>query len=192
MAAPAAHCLPSRLHPAPLGPCALPPSPGRVQDAVAELAAAHFVGVLMRLRRRLAPLLLPPRFDSPRDIRWHAADASVAPIWDAELAGEAAGSGKLDTSFLAFSGARRPRRRCSLRPSSWGLLLFAFVGHALQSVWGRRGKASHPLSHPPGPRPPDAAAAVPSPQCAAPRASRCMWASTRTRTLSPPGCRRRR
>lgn len=53
------------------------------QDAVADLADAHFVGVLMRQRRRLAHLLLPPRFDSPRDIRWHGADAAVEPLWDA-------------------------------------------------------------------------------------------------------------
>jgi hypothetical protein len=53
------------------------------QDAVADLADAHFVGVLMRQRRRLAHLLLPPRFDSPRDIRWHGADAAAEPIWDA-------------------------------------------------------------------------------------------------------------
>ena len=57
------------------------------QDTVAELAEAHFVGVLMRVRRRLAALLLPLRFDSLRDIRWHAADAAVAPIWDAGAAG---------------------------------------------------------------------------------------------------------
>lgn len=74
----------------PVADCALPqtavrPLPGcGVQDSVADLAAAHFVGVLMRLRRRLAPLLLPPRFDSPRDIRWHSAvDPLVEPIWDA-------------------------------------------------------------------------------------------------------------
>lgn len=64
----------------PRGP---PPTPG-AQDTVADLAGAHFVGVLMRLRSRLAPLLLPPRFDSPRDIRWHSAvDPLIEPIWDA-------------------------------------------------------------------------------------------------------------
>ena len=53
---------------------------------MADLPTAHFVGVLMRLRRRLAPLLLPPRFDSPRDIRWHGADAGAQPLWTAGAA----------------------------------------------------------------------------------------------------------
>ncbi|KAL4447190.1 hypothetical protein ABPG77_007223 [Micractinium sp. CCAP 211/92] len=74
------------------------------QDTVADLAAAHFVGVLMRLRSRLAELLLPPRFDSPRDIRWHSAvDPLVEPIWDAELAAEAVAAGHRSTNYLAFS-----------------------------------------------------------------------------------------
>ncbi|KAL4443720.1 hypothetical protein ABPG75_011457 [Micractinium tetrahymenae] len=74
------------------------------QDTVADLAAARFVGVLMRLRSRLAPLLLPPRFDSPRDIRWHSAlDPLVEPIWDAELAAEAVAAGQRSINYLAFS-----------------------------------------------------------------------------------------
>lgn len=55
----------------------------------------------MRLRRRLAPLLLPPLFDSPRDIRWHsAADPAAEPAWDPEMAG-----GARDANYLGFSGA---------------------------------------------------------------------------------------
>ncbi|PSC72831.1 60S ribosomal export NMD3-like [Micractinium conductrix] len=74
------------------------------QDTVADLAAARFVGVLMRMRRRLAPLLLPPRFDSPRDIRWHSAtDASVEPIWDTEAVAAAVAAGHRSTNYLAFS-----------------------------------------------------------------------------------------
>lgn len=42
-----------------------------LQEVLGDVELARFVGVLMRLRRRLRPLLLPPRFDSPRDIRWH-------------------------------------------------------------------------------------------------------------------------
>ncbi len=74
---------------------ASPASPAvNAQDTVADLAAAHFVGVLMRLRSRLAELLLPPRFDSPRDIRWHSAvDPLVEPIWDAGAQGGGGGGG---------------------------------------------------------------------------------------------------
>lgn len=53
------------------------------QDTVADAPTAKFVGVLMRLRQRLTPLLLPPRFDSPRDIRWHSVYAAAAPVWEA-------------------------------------------------------------------------------------------------------------
>lgn len=93
-----------------MSPCARaniasPHPQNTVQDAVVGLASAHFVGVLMRVRRRLAPLLLPPRFDSPRDIRWHSApDALVPPIWGAEAAAEAAAAGVRDTNYIAFSG----------------------------------------------------------------------------------------
>ena len=76
------------------------------QDAVADLPSAHFVGVLQRLRKRLAPLLLPPRFDSPRDIRWHsAADALAEPVWDLEAAAEAGVAPGRDGNYIAFSGA---------------------------------------------------------------------------------------
>jgi pullulanase/glycogen debranching enzyme len=74
------------------------------QDAVADLPSAHFVGVLQRLRQRLAPLLLPPRFDSPRDIRWHSAsDAAAEPVWDVEAAAEAGVVPERDGNYIGFS-----------------------------------------------------------------------------------------
>ena len=50
------------------------------QDDVADVEMAHFVGVVSRLRRKLAYLLLPPRFDSPRDIAWYNAHGGE-PEW---------------------------------------------------------------------------------------------------------------
>lgn len=73
------------------------------QDTVADAPTAKFVGVLMRLRQRLTPLLLPPRFDSPRDIRWHSVDAAAAPVWEADLAADMAAVGNTATNYLAFS-----------------------------------------------------------------------------------------
>ena len=72
---------------------------------MADLPSAHFVGVLQRLRQRLGPLLLPPRFDSPRDIRWHSAgDALAEPVWDVEAAAEAGVVPERDGNYIAFSG----------------------------------------------------------------------------------------
>lgn len=88
-------------------PTSLPP-PYPTQDAVADLPSAHFVGVLQRVRQRLAPLLLPPRFDSPRDIRWHSAsDAAAEPVWDVEAAAEAGVTPGRDGHYIAFSGGAR-------------------------------------------------------------------------------------
>lgn len=53
------------------------------QQDVADVEMARFVGVVSRLRRKLSPLLLPPRFDSPRDIAWHSASGSE-PEWIGE------------------------------------------------------------------------------------------------------------
>ena len=52
----------------------------------------RFVGIMLRWRRRLANLLLPPRFDSPRKLSWHGADGNE-PVWE-----EGAGQ-----DFLGFS-----------------------------------------------------------------------------------------
>ena len=84
---------------------------------MADLPSAHFVGVLQRLRQRLPPLLLPPRFDSPRDIRWHAAsDAAAEPVWDVEAAAEAGVVPERDGNYIAFSGGTRggwlAKRQC--------------------------------------------------------------------------------
>lgn len=99
---------------------------------MADLAAAHFVGVLMRLRARLAPLLLPPRFDSPRDIRWHSAvDPRVEPIWDAEALELAVAGGARDTNYIAFSGGRGFIECCS---AGWDLLLGVVVRRATAGV----------------------------------------------------------
>jgi pullulanase/glycogen debranching enzyme len=50
-------------------------------EDVADVEMARFVGVVSRLRRKLAHLLLPPKFDSPRDITWHGANAANEPEW---------------------------------------------------------------------------------------------------------------
>ena len=51
------------------------------QDAVPAGSMARFVGVLGRLRSRLAPLLAPPEFTSARQITWHGAAAGEpAPV----------------------------------------------------------------------------------------------------------------
>lgn len=50
-------------------------------EDVADLEMARFVGVVSRLRRKLAHLLLPPKFDSPRDLTWHGATATNEPEW---------------------------------------------------------------------------------------------------------------
>jgi isoamylase len=55
------------------------------QEAALDVELARFAGALARLRRRLAPLLAPPLFDSPRDISWHGASGGEpewAPEWD--------------------------------------------------------------------------------------------------------------
>jgi hypothetical protein len=65
------------------------------QEVTADVEVARFVGVLMRLRRRLARLLLPPSFDAPRDLTWHGA-AGGEPDWE----GAAAGAG--DSNYLAL------------------------------------------------------------------------------------------
>lgn len=48
---------------------------------VADVEMARFVGVVSRLRRKLAHLLLPPKFDSPRNLTWHGATATNEPEW---------------------------------------------------------------------------------------------------------------
>ena len=53
--------------------------PTLAQDAVPAGSMARFVGVLACLRARLAPLLAPPQFSSPRQITWHGA-AAGAPL----------------------------------------------------------------------------------------------------------------
>lgn len=62
---------------------------GDVQD---DGEMSRFVGIMVRWRRRLASLLLPPRFDSPRNLSWHRADGNE-PVWE-----EGAGQ-----DFLGFS-----------------------------------------------------------------------------------------
>lgn len=52
----------------------------------------RFIGVMVRWRRKLSNLLLPPKFDSPRHIAWHGADGGQ-PDWED-------GPGQ---SFLGFS-----------------------------------------------------------------------------------------
>jgi hypothetical protein len=58
----------------------------------------------MRLRVALAPVLLTPLFDSPRDLRWHAASGGE-PAWDACAVDAGAGDGShfSGCNFLAFS-----------------------------------------------------------------------------------------
>lgn len=64
---------------------------------VADVELARFVGVAMRLRRQLAHLLLPPLFDSPRDIAWVSASGGE-PDWAATATDGAA----YDASYFAF------------------------------------------------------------------------------------------
>ena len=51
--------------------------PTLAQEAVPAGSVARFVGVLVRLRARLAPLLTPDVFTSPRQITWHGAAAGA-------------------------------------------------------------------------------------------------------------------
>jgi len=67
-------------------------------DVSDDLEMARFVGVLMRLRKKTAPLLQPPLFDSPRDITWLGASGQE-PDW--------AGEGGATTNYLALC-VRRP------------------------------------------------------------------------------------
>jgi pullulanase/glycogen debranching enzyme len=57
------------------------------QQDVEDVEVARFVGVVSRLRRRLAGLLLPPMFDSPRDIVWRGAGGDE-PDWDGARLGQ--------------------------------------------------------------------------------------------------------
>lgn len=78
------------------------------QDVADNVELARFTGVLIRLRKRLQPLLLPPLFDSPRDIRWHGAGEGSEPEWEGA---PAAGADPLlpppppvfTTTYIAFS-----------------------------------------------------------------------------------------
>lgn len=181
-----------------LGPLAcsplacLPPTP--TQDAVADLPSAHFVGVLQRVRQRLAPLLLPPRFDSPRDIRWHSAsDAAAEPIWDVEAAAEAGVVPGRDGHYIAFSGGPRAGWKGLQAVPSIGAVGPCMVTRRAQRAWlfPCRG-AQEPtrpaalLTAPPAPR------LSPLLQCAALAARQSTWVSTLTRTLCRRRCRSRR
>ena len=54
--------------------------PTLAQEAVPAGSVARFVGVLVRLRARLAPLVAPPDFSSPRQITWHGAAAGACSL----------------------------------------------------------------------------------------------------------------
>lgn len=60
-------------------------------EDVADVEMARFVGVVSRLRRKLAHLLLPPKFDSPRDLTWHGATGTNEPEWVGAAAGSDVG-----------------------------------------------------------------------------------------------------
>ena len=73
---------------------------------VADVEMARFVGVVARLRRKFASMLLPPRFDSPRDLSWHGA-SGAEPEWiGAAVVGEEGfppPPPSHGSSYLAFS-----------------------------------------------------------------------------------------
>jgi isoamylase len=71
-------------------------------EDVAEVEMARFVGVVSRLRRKLAHLLLPPKFDSPRDLQWHGAHAASEPEWVGAAAAASGGEGEEGGDYVPY------------------------------------------------------------------------------------------
>lgn len=68
-------------------------------EDITDVEIARFVGVAMRLRRKVSSLVLQPLFDSPRDIQWRGADGGE-PDWSGE--GSISGSNMRGSNFLSY------------------------------------------------------------------------------------------